>query len=51
MRIGMMLLFVSLASSGLAAVEGCKGTLCDVDWIEAASLDQICKWLQHLLHG
>ena len=35
-----------LASSGLAAVEGRKSPLCDVDWIEAASLEQIAGQLE-----
>ena len=43
-RLGM--LSILLASSGLAAVEGGKSPLCDVDWIEAASLEQIAGQLE-----
>ena len=40
-----VMLSILLASSGLAAVEGGKSPLCDVDWIGAASLGQIAEEL------
>ena len=41
-----VMLSILLASSGLAAVEGGKSPLCDVDWIGAASLGQIAEQLE-----